>query len=115
MRNGPDLTRPILELAVEDWSGLWEIYHDVAAAIGAVLSEAFRKQLLLEIADMIDTGLLEGAIWSYDPPKRLSADEVRQLSVDSEFWKSPDQSRLDEQIRISATELGRRHYFGRGG
>ena len=107
----PDMNRPILELGVEDWTGLWHIYHDVARATSALLDTKYRDELRHQLAAMIDAGLIEAAIWSYDPPKRITADHVRKLPTDSELWKSPQESKADEQLRIAATELGRKAYF----
>jgi hypothetical protein len=107
-----DLGRAILEFAVEDWYGLWELYHDVARSVGATPGMSFRAQLVRQLAAMIDRGLLEAAIWTQGPPRSLSAEDVRAVSDDSELWKSPGESTVDEQMRISATDAGRRLYFG---
>ena len=111
--DSPDLTRPILELAIEDWYGLWEIANDAARAVGAAPGTRFREMLRSQLATMIDRGLLEAAIWSDEAPKAISAPDVRNLAVDSELWKSPDKSSIDEQLRVSATEAGRKEYFGK--
>jgi hypothetical protein len=108
----PDLTRPILELGVEDWFGLWEVCIDVAREVQAVPDETFRHQLRNQLAVMIDRGLLEAAIWTYEAPKRMTADDVRKLTTDSELWKSPQESSVEEQLRVTATDRGRRKYFG---
>jgi hypothetical protein len=108
----PDLTRPILELGVEDWYGLWEIYNDVARAANVVPDVTFRHQLRNQLAAMIDRDLLKAAMWSYDPPRRLTADELRNVPTDSEFWGSPQESSADEQLRVTATDVGRKAYFG---
>jgi hypothetical protein len=117
-----DLTMAILEDCVEDWYGLWEIYANVAERIGAnpaaawsneiAAEPAFCTQLRNEIARLLDDGLLDAAIWTYEAPQPLSADDLRNLRLDSVLWKSPALTDADEQLRVAATDLGRARYFG---
>lgn len=101
----------ILELAVEDWYGLWEIRYDVARSLNREPDEIFRDELQIRLAAMLSQGLLDAAIWSEATPRPMSADQMRHLSTDSGFWASPADSEGDEQVRVAATEAGRKAYF----
>jgi hypothetical protein len=106
------LTKAILNVCTDDWFGLWEIRDEAAAALhckpDAALLEALRDQL----AQMMGAGLLLASLWSTGPPQPLSADDVRNLPVDSVLWESPGITDVDEQIRVTSTEAGHQVYFG---
>lgn len=110
-----DLTRPILELGVEDWYGLWELSDEVAKSVGANPDVEFRKQLREKLVELMDRGLLEAAMWSHDPPKPLTPQDVRDLALDSKFWESPIDSPSPDQVRVAATAMGSREYYGGDG
>jgi len=107
----PQFQKAILEFAVEDWYGLWEIYYQVARALSRDLDETLRDELRSQLATMISLGQLEAAIWSEAKPRPLSADQMRDLSTDSDWWGSPADSDGDEQLRVAATEAGHKAYF----
>jgi hypothetical protein len=103
--------RAILELAAEDWYGLWELESAARDATGEADENRLRFLVREQIAEMIAQGLLDGAIWSESPARAITSQEVAALPLDSEFWLSPMSSSSDEQMRIAATEEGRQAYF----
>jgi hypothetical protein len=105
-----EVQRAILDLATEDWYGLWEIYNHVARELGRTADMTLREELRRKLGDMLAGGLLDAAIWSEGPPRTVSPDTVRALPIDSELWGSPENS--VEQLRITATDAGDRQYFG---
>jgi hypothetical protein len=109
----PDLIQPILELCVEDWTGLWHIAADAAKAVNARQDAMFRDAIRNQLAEMVAREFLQAAMWSYEAPRPMTADEIRWLPLDSELWKPPLDSSVDEQIRLAATDAGTRLYFGK--
>ena len=108
----PDLVQPILDICTDDWYGLWEILDHVAQATHAMPDAAFRDELRDQLVGMIDRGWLDAAVWSYESPRPVTADELREMPPDSELWKYPVDSTSDEQLRLAATDSGRRVYLG---
>ncbi len=107
-----ELERSILDLAVDDWYGLWEILHTAARALNSSRDDAFRDELRDRLADMMTRELIEAQIWSEAKPRAWSADEMRTLGADSLLWAPPSES--PEELRIGATEAGNQAYFGQG-
>jgi hypothetical protein len=110
--NRPDLAKPILELCVEDWFGLWEIAAYVARALREDLTSGLREAIRDEIAEMASRGWLEASIWSNGPPRPMDVSALEALDADSELWKPPMESKLDEELRVAASDAGAELYFG---
>ena len=106
------LAHAILDLCTEDWYGLWEIRDHVIDALQTSRDPVFMIVLRDQLAEMMEHGLLEAALWSHGPPQPLSGEYVRNLSVDSILWESPGITDIEEQIRVTSTEAGDRAYFG---
>jgi len=106
-----EVQRAILDVATEDWYGLWEIYDHAALVLHRAAGKTLREELRRQLRAMMARGLLEAAIWTEGPPRAVSPDEVRFLPIDSELWGSPMNLHSVEQLRITATEAGDRLYF----
>ncbi len=105
------IAHAILDLCTEDWYGLWEIRDHVIDALETSGEPAFMIVLRDQLAEMMEDGLLEAALWSYGPPQPLTAEYMRNLPVDSILWESPGITDVEEQIRVTATDAGDRAYF----
>lgn len=108
---GPiDMEQAILDRAVEDWCGLWEIESAVRSALGRTDDPTLRRDLRERLATMMDDGLVKAAQWSEGAPEPMTADEVRELDDDSPMWRPPGESSIE--VRLTATDEGDRKYFG---
>lgn len=105
--------RAVLELAAEDWYGLWELEGAARRAAGESDVERLRMIVRGQIAKMMDEGLVEVAVWSEAPPRPVDRLELEALPLDSDFWRSPVYTDSNEQMRIAATREGREAYFKR--
>lgn len=101
----------ILELAAEDWYGLWELESAARRVTDETNRDRVRELIREQIVEMMQLGLLDVAVWSESPPRQIESDEVAGLALDSEFWSSPMDSSSNQQMRIAATEQGRQAYF----
>ena len=112
--NAPGLQRSILELATEDFVGLWETLP-VAREICQCLAEReLRARVSMALLHLMQEGLVEffaGAHFSGEQAP-LSPEAVERELSDPRNWDA-QLPPTERHLRFVATELGRDRYFGR--
>jgi len=93
----------VLELAVEDWHGLWELPTDQLEAVQAVVRE-FMADGLVEVAT---------SEW---PPRAFSVlDDNNALAMlaNAANWRWPDENGTNPLVWVGATKAGRDQHENR--
>ena len=109
---GDKVERLILERAVEDFTGLWELVWDLCGR-GKVETEAI-SNLGAAVKNLLDrkwVSVIRGHTFDGDQVT-LSRDEVDRALANNDSWREP--APREEQLRIAATPDGERAYFGEG-
>jgi len=107
----PELLKHILWLAIEDYSGLWEVVWEINSRYGE-LSETERMVLARQVVrDLASRGWV--ALYRCQEPYGdmvpLSLEEYERVLLNPANWVQPTADSVS--IRISATEAGERAYF----
>lgn len=106
-----ELLKCILWLAIEDYSGLWEVVWEINSRYGE-LSETERLVLARQVVrDLASRGWV--ALYRCQEPYGdmvpLSPEEYDEVLLNPANWEPPTADSVS--IRIGATEAGERAYF----
>jgi hypothetical protein len=104
-----DLLPIVLWLAIEDYSGLWEVVWELNTRFPGN-DPSNRRRARETVRVLLDRGLLD-LYWSQEPlgdPVRISAEEAQALLDDDRFWEEPVAG--GRSVRIGATEAGEEAY-----
>lgn len=109
----PDVDRDILELAVEDLYGLWELVWRAKRRY----PETSDSDVRAIVQDSVRRLLGEGLISLYrraaeDNFAAVSPRSAESILTDPRNWDEPRSDPLE--FRVGATEQGKRQYHGRG-
>ncbi len=109
--NPQEITKKILWLGIEDYSGLWEILWELNSQYPE-LAEAKRYELAQStLQTLVDKGYL--SLYRCQEPygelTEIPFNEVRSLIHNSENWKEPKPDSLS--LRISTTQEGEAAYI----
>ena len=102
----------ILELAVDDYIGLWEILWRARALDESAADEELFSRALSGVDALLENELLivsEGTVFSGEQ-RELSQREGLSAVRDWKHWTPPE--RGANHLRVAATEKGRRAYEG---
>jgi hypothetical protein len=106
----PELARRVLWLAIEDYSGLWEVIWELNAQIPNRESDRTRVLAKRLVYDLLAKGLIQ-IYQCQEPdgdPVAVSADAGKKALEQTEAWEPP---RFDgSSWRIGATDEGERAY-----
>lgn len=108
-----DLTPAILDLAVDDYTGLWEIRWRANALMPQASAEETYGAALAGTRELISCGFLSAFRGTRFPGDEvaLSATEAAAVLEDPHSWDPPIRS--GPHVRVAATEAGGRTYFSR--
>lgn len=112
MINLREITKKILWLGIEDYSGLWEILWDLKTQ-DPLLSEGESYEMA---RDALQTSIKEGYLKLYrcqEPYGELTeipSEQAYSLVQDPKNWQEPQANSLS--LRIGTTETGQEIYRG---
>ena len=107
-----EIQRRILDLATEDFYGLWEIPAVVKEILPDLDEEHARdlsEKTVLELVDRHLIKIYRGTRFAGEE-RALSLDEIQSALADANNWRG-DLSTLKEHVRFGATEIGEREYY----
>lgn len=108
----PDLSELILDLATEDFVGLWELEWRARAIQRGASTAIERGALMLEVERLLQDGslaLFRGAHFNGDEEQISPVTKARVVVSEAATWEPPATGAV--HCRVAATERGERRYL----
>jgi hypothetical protein len=106
------VAREVLSLAVDDFTGVWEVAAIVASLDPALDDEAVRETARKETVGLVTAGLLDVFVgpWVGTAPKALTGNEAAAAVSDPVAYARPPTAPI--LAYVMATSRGEAAYFG---
>jgi hypothetical protein len=105
-----DARRTVLWLAIEDFSGLWEVIWEFRALFPEADEAELKRRAVGDVSDLLLKGLIE--LYRCEEPygklEKISESEASTVLADMAAWREPEKDGIS--VRMGATSAGEEAY-----